>query len=132
MDVFFRCFDGINAEQINNDIKKFCEENRVVEVDRSEPVAVVREEFNQFMVRSKLRPMDWGEVRDWKTRNYTPIKELGLSRRAREVFFRNAILYAEEIAAMDRQKLLSLRNMGEKTLEGVIKALKEKGFDIQA
>ena len=130
MDKIFRCFDGPNAEEINNQIANYCEDNKLVEFDRSEPVVVVREEFNQFMVRSKLRPMDWGELQDWKARHYTPIKELGLSRRAHEVLFRNVLLYAEEIVELDRESLLSLRNMGEKTLEEIYKALKEKGFDI--
>ena len=131
MSKIFRCFDGPNAEAINNQISNYCEDNKLVELDRSEPAVVVREEFNQFMVRSKMRPMDWGELQEWKSRHYTPIKELGLSHRAYEIFFRHCINYVEEIVAMDREKLLSLRNMGEKTLEEVIQVLKEKGFDVQ-
>lgn len=131
MDTIFKCFDGPNAEAINTQIANYCEDNKLVEFDRSEPVVVVREEFNQFMVRSKLRPMGWGELEDWKARHYTPIKGLGLSHRAYEVFFRHGINYAEEIVAIERKKLLSWYNMGEKTLEGAAKVLKEKGFDIQ-
>lgn len=130
MDVFFRCFDGSNAEQINNDIKKFCEEKQAVELNRSEPVVVACKEFNQFMVRSKFRQMNWVELEDWKSRHYTPIKELGLSRRAYESLWRHAINYAEEVIAIDRKRILSWDNVGIKTLEEIYKALKEKGFDI--
>ena len=86
MDVIFRCFDGTTAEQINDAINSFCEQNEMVELSRSDPVVVLRDEFNQFMVRSEFRPMNWYEIKKLKERNYTPIEKLDLSLRAANVF----------------------------------------------
>ena len=131
MDVIFRCFDGTTAEQINDAINSFCEQNEMVELSRSDPVVVLRDEFNQFMVRSEFRPMNWYEIKKLKERNYTPLEKLDLSLRAANVFKYNGIKYIEEIAAMDRERLLDYRNMGKKTLDEVIEKLERFGYRIQ-
>lgn len=64
--------------------------------------------------------------------NNNSIEDLGLSVRAYNCLYRTGIRKLNEITDMTESELMSVRNMGKKTVEEITKKLEEYGLKLKS
>ena len=138
MNTFFT-FESDTSENLNRDIRTFCEDNHYIEIERSAPAVVFSGERLHVFVTCKLRCMKETEVDEIESKDAVKkrrllkhkIDELNLSGRANACLRRAGFNFIEDIVSKSKHELMKTKNLGEKLYQEIDEKLKKLGFEIK-